>query len=98
RCLTIDATGQSIPISDLLRNALSKYRLGSTWDILAPQGKFDFSARVTLTARGDGTKAPTVAMAIRGPSIKPSFFPSELSEFSAKIHATENHVLFGECS
>ncbi len=98
QCLTLDTTGIGVPLNDTLKAALVKYRLGTTWDMLAPQGTLDFSSRVTLTDRGDGTKEPVVAMAVRGVSVTPAFFPYPLTDVSAKVHATEGHVQLGECT
>jgi hypothetical protein len=97
QCLIIDATGLGIPSTEALKSALVKYRLGSTWDLLAPSGSFDFSSRVTLTDREDASKEPTVALALRGVTLTPVFFPYAMSEISVKLHAADGRVLLGEC-
>lgn len=96
--LTIDISGSGVPLGDSIRAAMARYRLGPTWDLLAPTGKIDFTSRVTLTDRPDGHKEPNIALGIRGATITPGFFPYALSDLTATLHATEGRVVFGECT
>jgi AsmA-like C-terminal region len=98
QCLIIDSTGVGVPLNESLKGALTKYRLGSTWDLLSPSGNIDFSSRVTLTDREDATKEPTIALALRNVSVTPGFFPYPFTDVAAKLHVAEGRVLLGECT
>jgi hypothetical protein len=96
--ITVDMTGAGMPLGESLRAALARYRLGPTWDLLAPSGQIDFNARLTVTDKPDGGKEPVVALGVRGARIKPAFFPYALSDLTAKVHATVGRAVLGECT
>jgi hypothetical protein len=96
--LVIDIAASGFPIGEPLKASIAKYNLGPTWDLMAPSGTIDFSSRVTLTDRANGTKEPSVALGVRGATITPGFFPYTLSDLTAKLHAAEGRVVLGECS
>lgn len=91
--IVIDCTGIGLPLTDTLKAALNKYRLSSTWDLLAPSGKVDCSSRVILRDSAEGAKEPSVALALRGANIAPAFFPYALSDVQVQLHAVPGRVL-----
>lgn len=96
--IIVESTGIKMPIDNALAKALEVYKLGPTWEMMAPSGTFDYSARLVLTDRREGGKDPAVTLAVQGATIKPGFFPFELSDVAAHLHAEPGRVVFGECS
>jgi hypothetical protein len=96
--IVIESTGVKLPIDDSLAKAMTVYKLKPTWDLLAPSGKLDYSARIVLTDRPDGSKHPAVTLAVQGATCRPGFFPYTLTDVAAHVHAEPHHVTLGECS
>jgi hypothetical protein len=96
--IVIETSGVKLPIDDSLARAMAVYKLKPTWELLAPSGTLDYSARVVLTDMPDGSKRPEVTLAVQGASCRPGFFPYALTEVSAHLYAEPNRVILGECS
>jgi hypothetical protein len=60
--LVIDLAGLRVPLGEPLKKALAVYKLGPVWEVMAPRGACDFTARVTLTDTAAAPKVPTVTL------------------------------------
>lgn len=95
--LVIELAGLRMPLGDALKKALGVYKLTNVWELMAPSGVTDFSSRVTLTDAPDRPKEPAVTLGARGATLRPGFFPYELTDASVHLHAEPGRVLLGEC-
>lgn len=94
----IEMAGTSVPLGEPIAKAVAVHRLGPTWEMLQPEGRIDFSSRVTLTDQPGGMKVPSVTLALRGAAIRPGFFPLAMTDVAAHVHSDPGRVLLGECT
>jgi hypothetical protein len=84
--------GDRVPLDEALGSAFARMRLRTIWDMLAPCGRMDFDVDYTHRDNPNGPPDFTLAVTPRGATIRPSFFPYTLTDFSGSFRATRTRV------
>lgn len=98
---TLRVLADNAALDDELRHALEKVNVADIWDELAPEGRANLGARITIhDLAPDGTKpdAPPdvelpfdpiscleVSLNVNGGTITPSFFPTRMTSVSGRM-------------
>lgn len=95
--LTLHVGGNSCPLDADLKAAVTALGVGSVWDAFAPRGAITFTAHIDLIDRAPPVNRPDFQPPVNpvtdlkltfdfsGPTVTPSFFPYELTDFTAWV-------------
>jgi lipopolysaccharide export LptBFGC system permease protein LptF len=104
RMLTLHISGNNCPLDADLRAAVAVLGAGSVWDAFAPRGTVTFTADIDLIDRSPPTDRPDAEVPINpatdlrltfnfsGPTVTPTFFPYELTDFTAWLEYKNGRV------
>lgn len=102
--LTLHVGGNNCPLDDDLKAAVAALGVASVWDIFAPRGTLTFTTDIDLIDRAPPLNRPDVSQPINpitdlrltfnfsGPTVTPSFFPYELTDFTAGLEYKNGRV------
>jgi hypothetical protein len=102
--LTLHVGGNSCPLDADLKAAVAALGVASVWDAFAPKGTITFTTDIDLIDRAAPLNRPDVHQPINpitdlrltlnfsGPTVTPSFFPYELTDFTAGLEYKNGRV------
>jgi hypothetical protein len=90
-------TGRNVPLDDTLAAAFANPRMNlrPIWEMFHPGGRFDFTAEVNHTDRQPAPADYDIFVRHAGATIRPTFFPLELTGLSGSFRLTRGHVEIG---
>jgi hypothetical protein len=104
RKLTLSLTGNNLPVDADMRAALAAINIGSVWDTFNPRGTLTFTADVEVLDRAPPANRPDqdppldpltdlrLTFHFSGPTVTPSFFAYELTDFGASLEYKNGQV------
>jgi hypothetical protein len=100
--LVLEVKGESVPLDGELGRALAKLRIDNAWATFDPSGRMNCDINVQVHDRaGPPGKPPPpfnpnrdleLGLALNGPTIRPTFFPYQLTDTSGQVSFSRGRV------
>jgi hypothetical protein len=93
--LSMDVTGEAVPLDGELFRAVAKLRLHKSWQAFDPSGRMNCQVKVQLHTRSAPSSQPAaelvpardleLGLSFNGPSIRPNFFSYQLTDAAGQV-------------
>lgn len=95
--LTLNVEGAGVPLDAAFARALTQIKLHGAWKVLEPRGRMNFHAQVRHVSRPGAAPDVEVSVpSIQADSIRPDFFPYELTNVRSNFQFAAGRLVVQE--